>query len=615
MGLADGQHKMKSPNVVREKKDDEPKTADYEKTLQIVNVVMLLGALALATLGIWFVVSSQYEAPPIPLGHLVGQFFTVVGASLVVTCVTLLSVVLPPTGGCTRKNSAFAARTSFVGVWGLSLLLFGVFRFWWQYEWQYTPCPCPQYHARVGTACVPCPGYSENCTSGDCLCGDRGTCDESTATCVCDSPNWQVGASGLCDECSERARDGQVEGKCGRCTERWKPGKNSGVCDTCRNGYTDEAAGCKTCGANFAPRRNASGIMNTPDGAQICTPVQGCADDGQPAGGGRWGPDCEAVTPDRLCRLHGDPNANLAVENNKMVLSRTFTSSGNACSYNSDCSKTYSCRGYCAFQEGALRPGALCEEDSDCLSLNGASYGACVSRTCGAEPRVAVDDDCKCTSQPFQGPRCEMCPGYSREGGWSSTICGGRGTCAPVYLDSTGRGYLDTYSHLTCLCSKPTSTVSAEFPAWSGEKCQRAVNEDFTTAFCAPGFFGPDCSVTCPVAANGIDDSDTWGGNRACGARGSCVYDKEEGTAECFCNADDRIGGDGFFTGRACEACAPEFYGANCNTCPKLIELGAGGCVNATYLIPPDKTTCHASCGPTKTCDDGKGGSGMCFKP
>ena len=580
-----------------------------EHILQIVNGVLLLAALTFASLGVWFITSSGYAAPPIPLGHLVGNFIAIIGAGMVLGATVSMLVVLP--SNCTRANSAFAARAAFALVWGLGLVSWGVFRFVLEHPWTYTSCPCPEFHAKLvvdgAESCVPCPGFLEgNCTSADCLCGDRGTCDESTATCVCDSPNWQVGASGLCDECSERARDGEVEGECGRCTERWKPSDpEAGLCDVCRNGYVDEGNGCKTCGPNFAPRRNASGIMYTPDGAQICTPVQGCVDDGQPAGGGRWGPDCEAVTPDRNCRLHGDPDANLAVENNKMVLSRTFTSSGNACSYNSQC-KTYSCRGYCAFRENALRPGALCEEDSDCLQ-----DGACVSRTCGAEPRVAVDDDCQCTKQPWQGPRCEQCPGYSREGGWSSTICGGRGTCAPRYLDS-GKGYLDVYSHLECLCSKPTSTINAEFPAWAGEKCQRAVNEDFTTAFCAPGFFGPDCDVTCPTAANAIDDSDTWGGLRACSARGSCVYDEDLNTAECLCDMDDRVGGDGWYTSGACEACAPNFWGTNCNTCPLLVEMGAAACVNASYLIPPDETTCHISCFP-KTCDDGKEGTGRCF--
>ena len=589
---------------------EKPDSCARAQALHIVNGVLFLSALAMGSVGVWFVVSSGYAAPPIPLGHLVGNFFALLGASMCLSSTVSMLVVLP--SNCTRKTGAFAARATFALVWGLGLVAFGVFRFWLDHPWTYTACPCPEFHAKLVVegveTCVPCPGFSNNCTTADCLCGDRGTCDESTATCVCDSPNWQVSAStGMCDECSDRAMDGEVEGQCGRCTARWKPSDpSSNECDVCRNGYVDEGNGCKKCADNFAPRRNASGIMYTDDGAEICTPVRGCKDDVQPDGGGRWGPNCEAVAPDRLCRQHGDPKAELAAENNKMILSRTFTSTGESCSYHSDCPNSYSCLGYCAFREGSVRAGQLCEEDSDCLGGN----GACVARTCGAEPRIAVNDYCRCTAQPWQGPRCEQCPGYSSESGWTSSICGGRGTCAPVYLDS-GKGYLDVYSHLTCMCGKPTSTIGAEFPKWTGSKCQRAVNEDFTTAFCAPGFFGPECDVTCPSDANADDDSDTWGGARACSARGSCVYDAEENRAECVCDMDDRVGGDGWFTGGTCQHCAPHFWGVNCNTCPKLVEMGEGACDDATYLIPPDEKTCHASCG-VKTCDDGKTGTGRC---
>ena len=109
-------------------------------------------------------------------------------------------------------------------------------------------------------------------------------------------------------------------------------------------------------------------------------------------------------------------------------------------------------------------------------------------------------------------------------------MCGGRGTCAARYYDS-GVGYLDVYSHLECVCAKPAGVLD-EFPKWSGDKCQRAVDAEGQTArrevegveqyWCAEGFFGPECDLTCPSTS----ESDSWGGAGARDSRGKCVYDE-----------------------------------------------------------------------------------------
>ena len=195
-------------------------------------------------------------------------------------------------------------------------------------------------------------------------------------------------------------------------------------------------------------------------------------------------------------------------------------------------------------------------------------------------------------------------------GVYSASVCGGRGTCAARYLDN-GKGYLSEYSHLECLCSKPAGVLD-EFPKWSGEKCALAVQENGEKAFCAEGFFGDDCDVTCP-SAGGEDDASTWGGLGACDTRGVCKYDGATNKAFCHCDQDARPNGDGFFSGPACSSCWDQFYGMNCQSCPQLAETSDCSSVKDEFLLSVSPKKCFASCPSGKTCDDGKSGSGLCL--
>jgi hypothetical protein len=125
------------------------------------------------------------------------------------------------------------------------------------------------------------------------------------------------------------------------------------------------------CHPNFAPRTDivdgVETVLLTEDGAEICTPVRGCKDD-QPADGGRYGPMCEPVPDDKLCAKHGDVGAVVAKPNNKLVLPATFTTMGDACSYDFECD-SYNCMGFCAFGKGGPRQGALCRENCAYFSL------------------------------------------------------------------------------------------------------------------------------------------------------------------------------------------------------------------------------------------------------
>ena len=593
--------------------DDVEERGDPSLAMSIVSGIWFLGSLALAVLGFWYLSESGYTPPPIPVGHVVANVITIPGAALSLSSLSSLAAV-HGAAGCTPANRGHAARSSFGLLWGLGIVAFGYVRFWSAHPSTLPGCPCPVLSAKIDGVCVPCPGYAAGeCDTEDCVCGTEGTCSERTAQCVCE-PNWRLGVNGTCSECSDRAMDGAA-GPCTRCSERWKTDAN-GDCSLCRNGYAGE--GCKVCHPNFAPRTDfvdgVETVLLAEDGAQICTPVNGCKDD-QPADGGRFGPMCELVPDDKLCALHGDVNAVVAKPNNKLVLPATFTTSGEACSYDFECD-SYNCLGFCAYGKGGPRQGALCREDTDCLG------GVCESRTCGVEYRVG-EDDCQCSRSGYLAPRCEKCPGFN--GVWSASVCGGRGTCAAKYYDD-GAGYLNVYSHLECLCAQPAGVLAGEFPRWRGEKCQRAVDAEGQTArrqvegveqfWCAEGFFGPECDLTCPSTK----ESDTWGGAGACDSRGKCVYDEShpdpaERGPKCACDQDSRPGGVGFFAGESCSACWQNYYGLNCQTCPGLKVIGSGTACDAyPEWIIPFSNNCFNACFDGQ-CDWGKEGTGVCTYP
>ena len=560
-------------------------TADRARcALQVVHLCLMVGALTTGVWGGFNLVESNYTPPPLPAAYVLGQVLVVPATALALTSAVTLGAVLGVYRTCTPDNSGTVTRASFALVWGLGIAAFAVLRFWIPHPHTLSAtCACPDFHVRVDTVCVPCPGFEKGvCEDAGCVCGGTGVCSETTAQCVCDA-NWQVGPNGTCSECSPRAVG---DDECQRCSRRFKPDAN-GDCTLCRNGYVNGPAGeCSQCHPNFAPRVDDDGnIVLTEEGAQICSPVRGCADDQ------RVGPMCTPVA--EKCDAHGDVGAQLANANNLMVAPFTFTTTGQSCEYDHDC-PSYNCLGWCV--DGAL-PGTLCQEDTDCLG-----GGKCRSRTCGAEYRVG-DDTCRCSRAGYLAPRCEKCPGFN--GVWSASVCGGRGTCAAVFVDGTGRGFLDTYSHLECVCAKPAGVLT-EFPKWSGEKCARAVRNDGTTAFCAEGFFGPQCDITCPG-----DSDSAWGGIGACDSRGVCTFDGT--TAQCVCDQDARPNGDGFFHGPSCTQCFDQFYGRNCMSCPKLSRTSSCDDKPPEFLLFTDPDQCFASCTTGKTCDDTKEGTGICL--
>lgn len=217
---------------------------------------------------------------------------------------------------------------------------------------------------------------------------------------------------------------------------------------------------------------------------------------------------------------------------------------------------------------------------------------------CGLERRIG-STDCECSRAGFQAPRCQACPGFDYI--YAESVCAGRGSCQAKYVD-VGLGWASEYDSLQCVCGKPNG-VLGEFPKYSGDYCEKIVGEDGTIIECAEGYFGDDCSITCPGA-------DGWGGAAVCSSRGACKYDAEAGSTYCDCDEDTKPGGVGFYAGSTCEACAGEFYSNMCQPCPGLQVTS--DCPSGSFLLTADPVTCFNSCN-VKTCDDGLQGKGICF--
>lgn len=552
--------------------------------IQVIHTLLFFGGLALGVVGVFLIFSSEYSPPPIPVGYLLANFFVILGSGIALQSIVALAVV-HGVEGCTLKNTAFAVRHSFILAWGLGIVVFGVVRFWLHHPYNLPECPCPAFHANIDGICTPCPGFQSGvCDDADCVCAS-GTCSETTAACTCEY-NWKLAPNGTCSLCSDRTMDSSA-GRCSRCRERFKPNKK-GECMFCRNGYT--GADCKVCAEGFEPQRNNDGsIFYTGEGAMVCGPVYpGCVDD-QPAGGGRSGPMCEPV---ENCAQHGDTNAFVRLTNADAAMAQpvTFTFAGQACDYHHDC-KSYNCQGICSWGRGGLE-GALCIEDSDCAG------GSCEGRVCGIEYRVG-DTDCTCSRAGYQAPRCEACPGFN--GVYAETVCSARGSCMARYKD-VGLGWASEYDSLQCVCGKPTGVLT-DFPVYSGEYCEKIVDENGQIQSCAEGYFGAQCDKTCEGGGG-------WGGVGVCSTRGACKYDAVLDEAYCSCDADMKPGGIGYFAGDGCELCAGEFYGSQCAPCPGLQITN--DCGPDTFNISTNPVNCFGSC-VTKTCDDGKQGMGICL--
>ena len=397
-------------------------------------------------------------------------------------------------------------------------------------------CPCnPGFY---GAECLPCP----NCSIYSELCDDGA---EGTGDCIC-KKGW---AGKTCSICA----DTFAGPTCSECKRGW----DGPDCNICSHLYI--GPNCNQCKVNVLVEEDEQGIL-----CERCEP-------------GSYGPLCIScpvcTTHDSLAVCKDNDYHETNVYNSELC-----TETPTLCSDNFDCD-SHNCRGKCVF--GFLTDNTICETTDDC-----AEGFTCDFKTCCAEERYG-DGTCDCGRSGFAGPFCEPCPGF--DGIYSSSICGGHGTCTATYNDNS------LFSGLTCDCAANGFEGNGE---WTGEICsclKTNVNSSNCTA-CADGTFGPNCTP-CPGGA----------GISQCSYNGKCE-DGVTGDGSCNCNVDISYKGLGGWGGDSCSNCySNDFYGNKCETCPNIMVVGCHTTTNVLAFLPgTDKKSCIQSCG-FKTCNTNTG--------
>jgi len=416
---------------------------------------------------------------------------------------------------------------------GTFLLFIGV-RNVVRYPLELTPCPCDNNF--YGPECLPCPACDPVRSIG---CDDDA---QGTGECLC-----KTGYGGVtCTLCAPTF-DGD---DCDRCKRGWA----GPDCSQCDIGYGGSQ--CDVCLPNWVPETDALGTL-----CRQCKP-------------GTWGrscqdcPTCDAHDSLAVCKDNNYHNQNVYQYDVCTVTSQT-------CDTEDDCS-SYNCKGQCT--EGSVSDGQVCETDNDCL------FGTCQFKNCCAEPKYG-DGTCDCGRSGYLGPYCSECPGF--DGIYSSSVCGGHGTCAEAYAG-------ETFSHLQCECA-PQGTDP--FPTWSGHTCGcLKSNLDSPCIQCSDGHFGDECKA-CP---GGV-------GISQCNRHGKCD-DGLVGNGTCTCDVDITFDGLGGWGGSKCDRChSGDFYGEQCKTCPGIMMVGCQNTNDGSFLATlPGSGNCIASCA-EKTCNTNTG--------
>lgn len=488
-------------------------------------LTMMFIGVVLFGIGMSVLAQTSYSVPPIPAGWAIGLVLTVLGASIDVSGILAIFVI--------RKKVRQWSMISFVGVAFLALGIRSIL----ENPFELPPCPCnPGFY---GDRCLPCPPCDAENSNG---------CDDGalgSGECDC-----KLGFAGpTCSVCTET-----FEGlRCDKCRRNW----SGEQCDQCAVGYA--GSNCDRCDVGWITETDFAGTL-----CRKCEP-------------GRYGlycdlcPDCTKHDSLAVCRdneFHDNNNYDPSV----------CTATADTCTNDFDCS-SHNCRGQCVV--GVVTDGTLCSNDEDCQS-----GFTCDFKTCCVEERYG-DGTCECKRNGYEGPLCEPCPGFDNI--YSSSICGGHGTCSAVYV---GTGEEREYSHLKCEC---VPEGLEPFPAWTGETCNclKEREDQETCSECADGAYGPNCD-RCP-GGSGISQ---------CSSHGKCS-DGISGDGTCDCDVDITFGGLGGWGGTSCSAChSGDFYGDRCETCPGIMMVG---CHTSSFLATlPGSGNCITSCGP-KTCNTDNG--------
>jgi len=468
---------------------------------------------------------TTYSVPAIPAGWAIGIVMTILGSSVDIASLLGITVV--------KKQIKIWSMAS---VAGTALLVMGIISIV-NNPFELPPCPC--LSGFYGPSCLPCPACDEDFSYG---CDDGGG---GSGECICN-----MGYSGpTCSVCAATFT--------GVYCEDCKRGWAGTQCNQCDVGYT--GSNCNICDIGWIPETDYLGTL-----CRKCEP-------------NRYGPYCK-VCPD--CTEYDS----LAIcKDNDYHEERVYdpdvcTPSAQICEDNFDC-RSHNCRGQCVI--GTITDGTLCASTEDC------DEGfSCEFKSCCLEARYG-DGTCDCGRNGYFGDTCEPCPGF--DGIYSSSICGGHGTCSAVYV---GAAEEKTYSHLKCEC---VPEGVEPYPAWTGETCGclKETEDQDTCTECANGAYGPNCD-SCPGG----------GGISQCNRHGRCS-DGIDGDGTCTCDVDITFNGLGGWGGDSCAAChSGDFWGDRCETCPNIMMVG---CHTSDFLATlPGSGNCISSCGP-KTCNTDNG--------
>lgn len=485
-------------------------------------VVCLLVAFISTSVGLYMITNSMYSSPPIPSGWVIGMIFVDIGLALCTTGGLAVRFI--------KKKRALWMTTIVVGAFMLTMGIRNLIR----YPLEITPCPCESNF--YGPNCLPCPACNVFNSNG---------CDDDvqgTGECLC-----KTGFGGeTCSVCSPTF-DNDI-GNCDTCKRGWR----GPTCSQCDIGYG--GPNCDSCLPNWIPETDSKGTL-----CQTCKPNKygrHCRDC----------PQCDAHDSLAVCKDNAWHNQNVYKWDICTVTSQT-------CSDQDDC-PTHNCKGQCV--DGIVSDGQICETDSDCF------FGTCQYKTCCLEEKYG-DGTCDCKRSGYWGPLCTECPGF--DGIYSSTVCGGHGTCAAAYAG-------DAYSHLQCECNPEGD---AAFPTWSGHTCGCLKSSlGSTCSQCSDGHFGEDCKA-CP---GGV-------GISQCNRHGKCD-DGLTGNGTCTCDVDIKFNGLGGWGGLTCDRChSGDFWGSKCKTCPGIMMVGCQSTNDdGSFLATlPGSGNCIASCA-DKTCNN-----------
>jgi hypothetical protein len=419
------------------------------------------------------------------------------------------------------------------------------------FGWEGTNCErCPDgWHDDGNNGCA----IDETCSDG--ICGDHGTCDDSTGIIACDCDAGWTG--GTCNACGVGFHT--VDGDCvaddvctnDACSGHGDCAIEAGIIAcTCETGY--DGAACTDCATSHHPNGEGACLLD-----QSCSETDPCSDNGtcSDVGGvvsciclqGYAGLTCLSCYPG----YHFDDDGSCVLDEQCLP----NTCSGTAAGTCSDAGGSVACfclPGYAGDNCDLCSSGHHRDDATGACARN----ETCGLDTCGANGSCGVTEGvvgCDCAAG-YVGDVCQSCaPGFHTDE--ISGACVLDEQCGPNTCSGGAAGDCDDVSGVAlCACTS----------AYTGANC----------ANCAAGHHRDEATMACVV--DDVCAASSCGGPD----QGSCLIDG--GVQVCACAYG--------FTGDTCGDCAAGFHaeGDACvldQTCLDNTCSGHGDCTTPSGVI------------------------------